>query len=422
VKTLIADAFDPAGREELAAAGCEIVFDPRLDGEALRSALTEHQPAILVVRGTRVTAEMLDAAPLALVVRAGAGVNTIDVAAASARGIHVANCPDKNAIAVAELTLGLLLALDRRIPDNVADLRAGVWNKQEYSRARGLAGRTLGVLGLGAIGCEVVRRAHAFALRIEVWSRRFDGMDRWLTLAEARQLELDAVHQQAPIRLRPRPAVLAATCDALTVHLALTPDTRGLIGTEVLRALRHGTYFLNTSRAEVVDAGALERAVREQGLRVGLDVFAAEPAGGSGRFEDPIVRLPMVYGTHHIGASTDQAQEAVGAEAVRVVRSFVTSGRVPNCVNFARRSPATHRLVVRHRSRPGVLAHVFDRLRAVGINVQETENLIFEGAEAALARIHLDAPPDAETLDAIRDGHGDILDVRLTAIGQRGNP
>jgi D-3-phosphoglycerate dehydrogenase len=130
---------------------------------------------VLVVRSTNVTAPMLEAGALALVVRAGAGYNTIDVATASKRGIYVSNCPGKNAIAVAELAIGLMLALDRRIPDNVAELRGGKWNKKEFSKARGLFGRTLGLLGYGNIGQEVARRAHAFGMPIVVWSRRFES-------------------------------------------------------------------------------------------------------------------------------------------------------------------------------------------------------------------------------------------------------
>ena len=416
MRVLVADKFEQSGLDGLAAAGCEVVYRPEAQDAALVEAVARERPEVLIVRSTKVTAAMLDAGPLALVVRAGAGFNTIDVAAASERGVHVANCPGRNSIAVAELALGLLLALDRRIPDNVADLRAGRWNKKEYSRARGLHGSTLGVLGLGSIGVETIRRAAAFGMRIVAWGRRFDGEDRDLAPAEARALGLDAAGPAIPVRLAPSPAEVAARADALTVHLALAPATRGLVGADVLARLRPGAILINTARAEIVDAAALESAAREKGLRLGLDVFAREPAGGTGEFSDPIVGLPLVYGTHHIGASTEQAQEAIAAEAVRVVRSYLESGRVPNCVNLARESAATHRLVVRHRDRPGVLAHVFRCLRDAGLNVQETENLVFEGGHAAVARIHFEGTPDEAVLESVRAGHPDILEIRVVAL------
>src|SRR5262245_3692297 len=162
MKVLVADKFEKSGLEGLKAVGCEVAYEPDLKDDALAEAVRQTGADVLVVRGTKVTSAMLDAGRLSLVVRAGAGYNTIDVAGASTRGIYVSNCPGKNAIAVAELTLGLILALDRRIPDNVAELRAGKWNKKEYSKAQGLHGTTLGLLGIGNIAQEVVKRAAAF--------------------------------------------------------------------------------------------------------------------------------------------------------------------------------------------------------------------------------------------------------------------
>ena len=416
MKVLVADGFEASGLEGLAAAGCEVDYRPGLKDEALAAALAESGADVLVVRSTKVTAAMLDAGRVALVVRAGAGVNTIDVRAAAERGVYVANCPGRNAIAVAELALGLILALDRRIPDAVADLRAGRWNKGEYSKAAGLHGRTLGILGLGAIGCETIRRAAAFGMPVVAWSRRFDGVDREADDAELAELGLDLAARQVAIHLAPSPAEVAARCDVLSIHLALAAGTRGLVDAAVLGRLRPGATVVNTSRSEVVDGAALEAATRERGLAVGLDVFAAEPAGATGAFSDPIVALPRVYGTHHVGASTDQAQEAIAAETVRIVAAFAATGRVPNCVNLARSTPATHRLIVRHRNRPGVLAHVFDTLRTAGINVQEAENVVFDGAEAAVVRVHLDHAPPPEALERIRRGHPEVLELRLVAI------
>ena len=413
MKVLIADKFEASGVAGLKAAGCEVVHQPDLKDDALTQAIAETQADVLVVRSTKVTEAMLEAGRLSLVVRAGAGYNTIDVAAASRRGIYVSNCPGKNSIAVAELTLALILALDRRVPDNVAELRAGKWNKKEYAKARGLYGQTLGVLGAGSIAREVIRRALAFGLGVVLWSRRFDGEDRPLSKEEAQELGLDAA---GPIALAPSPAEAAARCDILSVHLALKPETRGLIDAALLGRLKPGATFINTSRGEVVDHEALAAAVQEKGLRVGLDVYGSEPTAATGEMSDPIVGLPGVYGTHHIGASTDQAQEAIAAETVRIVRTYLETGHVPNVVNLCRKTPASHMLVVRHRDRPGVLAHVFEHLRAGNLNVQETENVVFEGAEAAVARINLDDAPAPALLDQIRAGNADVLDLQLIAL------
>src|SRR5919106_1946219 len=173
MRLLVADKFEQSGRDGLNNLGCDVVYQPDLKDDALVEAIGKGAPDVLVVRGTKVTEPMLDAGPIKLVVRAGAGYNTIDVAAASKRGIYVSNCPGKNSIAVAELAFALILALDRRVPDNVAELRAGKWNKKEFSKARGLFGRTIGLLGYGNIGQEMAKRAHAFGMPIVVWSRRF---------------------------------------------------------------------------------------------------------------------------------------------------------------------------------------------------------------------------------------------------------
>ncbi len=406
MKVLIADALEQTGIDALRAGGCEVLYQPKLSDEALVRAIAETAADVLIVRSTKVDAAALEDGSLQLVVRAGAGVNTIDVQAASRRGVYVSNCPGKNAAAVAELTIGLMIALDRRIPDNVADLRKGVWNKKGYADASGLAGRTLGLLGFGHIGREVAVRAHALGMRVVVWSRS-------LTVANAEALSPDI-----PIAVASSPEEVAAQSDVLSVHLAAAPETKGLVNRALLERLRPGASFINTARAEIVDYEALAAVAAERGLLVGLDVFVREPSAGTGEFADPIARLSFVYGTHHIGASTRQAQDAIAAEAVRVVLTYKDTGRVPNAVNLATRTPATDMLIVRHRDRPGVLAHVFDRLRESGINVQETENIVFAGAEAAVARINVDAKPSEELLVLIKEGNSDVIDVRTVEIAQ----
>jgi D-3-phosphoglycerate dehydrogenase len=416
MKVLVADKFEASGIDGLKAAGCEVIYAPDLEEDALTQAIASSGADVLVVRGTKVTAPMLDAGRLSLIVRAGAGYNTIDVPGASKRGIYVSNCPGKNAIAVAELAFGLLLALDRRIPDNVAEMRAGTWNKKEYSKAQGLHGRTLVLLGVGSIGQEMIRRAAGFGMPVVIWSRRFDGQNRPLSSLEAREMGIESVLRSIAIELAPTPADAVSRGDIVSVHVALGPETRGLVNAALLSKMKRGSIFINTARGEVVDYAALAAAVKERGLRVGLDVYANEPASGTAPFKDDLVALPGVYGTHHIGASTDQAQEAIAAETVRIVRSYKETGRVPNVVNLARRTPATHMLVVRHRDRPGVLAHVFDHLRSANLNVQETENIVFEGAEAAVARINLDGEPPSSLCQKIKSENADVLDLQLVKL------
>ena len=413
MKVLIADKFEQSGLEGLRAAGCEVVYEPELKDDALTEAIRSSGADVLVVRGTKVTEAMLDAGRLALVVRAGAGYNTIDVKAASARGIYVSNCPGKNDIAVAELTFALLLAIDRRIADNVADLRAGHWNKKLYGKAAGVAGRTLGIAGAGSIAREVIHRARAFDMAVVLWSRRFDGRSDTLTADECAALGF--ADNDLCVRLAPSLLDLASQVDVLSLHLALNPDTKQIVGPAVLARLKPGAILINTARGELIDHAALAEAVKTRGLRVGLDVFEHEPDTATGDFRDPLPQLAGVYGTHHIGASTTQAQEAIAAETVRIVRAFAETGRVPNVVNLARRTPATHMLVVRHRDRPGVLAHVFGHLRSHAVNVQETENIVFEGALAAVARVNLDKAPEPSLLDELR-ANPDILDLQVVPL------
>jgi len=397
LRVLIADKFEQSGRDGLQAIGCDVSYQPDLKDESLVAAIGAESPDVLVVRGTKVTEPMLDAGPIKLVVRAGAGYNTIDVAAASKRGIYVSNCPGKNSIAVAELAFALILALDRRIVDNVVTLRQGQWNKKEFSKARGLFGRTLGLIGLGKIGQEMIPRARAFGMPVVAWSR---------SLTPERAAALGVEYKATPKEV-------AAAADVVSVHTALNSDTREAINGEIFSAMRPGSYFINTARGEVVDQNALVEAMKNRGIRAGLDVFAIEPSSAVAEFKDPIGKEEQLYGTHHVGASTDQAQEAIADETVRIVREFKDTGKVPNVINLARQTPATHRLVVRHVDRPGVLAAVLDAIKAEHINVQEMENIVFEGAAAAVARINLDNAPSAPMLDRIRSGSADIIELNL---------
>jgi D-3-phosphoglycerate dehydrogenase len=400
MKTLIADKFPEKYLKRLTVAGCEVTYKPEVKAEELSKVLAGNK--VLVVRSKQVSAEALKATgDLALVLRAGAGVNTIDVKTASARGVFVSNCPGKNSVAVAELVFALLLALDRRIPENVTALRAHQWNKKEFSKADGVFGKTLGVVGVGQIGREVITRAHAFGLRVLAWSRSLTP-EKAEALGVERCENIDDVFKKA---------------DIITLHLALKPDTRKLVNAQRLALLKPNAILINTARGEVLDQAALRSALEAGKLRAGLDVFDPEPAEGAGPFADPLLDSPQLYGTHHIGASTEQAQEAIAEEAVRIIETFIKTGVVLNCVNLATRTPAKYQLVVRHYDRVGVLAFVMDQIRRAGINIEEVQNIIFEGAAAASCRIQLAAEPTAEVLTAIQKGNENILGLELLRIG-----
>jgi D-3-phosphoglycerate dehydrogenase len=396
---LIADKYPETHLERFKQLGCTVTYSPAVKAEELPKVIASQK--VLIVRSKQVTRETLKAADqLAMVLRAGAGVNTIDVKTASELGIFVTNCPAKNSIAVAELVFALLLGVDRRIPENTAALRAHAWNKKEFSKADGLFGKTMGIIGVGSIGREVITRAKAFGLNVIAWSRSLTP-EKAAALGVEHCVSVDDVFRRA---------------DIVSLHTALKPETRKLVNAERLALMKPNAILINTARGEVVDQAALLAALQAKRIRAGLDVFDPEPAEGTGEFKDPILDAPDLCGTHHIGASTEQAQEAIAEEAFRVVATFVKSGAVLNCVNLARRTPAKCQLVVRHYDRVGVLAFVLDQVRARGINVEEVENVIFEGAAAASCRIPLKDEPPTEVLAAIRAGNPDIISVESIRI------
>ena len=383
---LVADKFDGSGLDTLMALGHEVISDPSLDIDSLPQAIATHNPGVVVVRSTKVSAQAIDAGSnLELIVRAGAGIDNIDVDAASRRGVFVSNCPGRNSIAVAELVWGLILACDRRIPDQVSDLRNNIWKKKEYSKAQGLHGRTLGIVGLGRIGKEIASRGKAFGMRVIAWSRSLD------------QQSADAMGVDYCESL----LNLVRLSDVVSVSVTANQETKNLLDEECIMALKPGAYLVNASRGSVIDQNALANAVKENGVRAGLDVFANEPGAGDDTFSDEIVQLPGVYGTHHVGASTDQAQKAIAEKTVEIIRTHLETGETLNCVNLASET-GNAVLMVRHYNRPGVLAHVFYLLGQSGINVEEMTNVIYQGGDAACARIRLSSSLNAEQLKAIR--------------------
>lgn len=400
MKILLADKLHPQSVQALQAiSGVEVVNQPSLSADEIPQAISGVE--ILIVRSTKVTPAAISAADkLGLIIRAGSGYNTIDVEGASAKGIYVANCPGKNSVAVAELAVGLMLSLDRNIPDNVIDLRNGKWNKGKYGKAQGFKGRTVGIVGTGAIGLETAERLRPFGVRLLAWSRS-------LTPEKAEKLGLEYCATVPE---------LAAQCDVISLHLALSGDTRGLIGEAVFGAMKPGTFLINTCRAEVVDQAALLKAMNEKNIRLGTDVFEGEPGGKDGDFNSAVSQHPNCYGTHHVGASTDQAELDTGLEAARIVDAFVAGQPIPNCVNLRRAPTSGYAITVRHEDRVGVLAGVFGVLKEHSTNVQEMENQVFSGAKAASARILVEEPVSVEVVTALQKCDG-VLHVRAASLG-----
>jgi D-3-phosphoglycerate dehydrogenase len=236
-------------------------------------------------------------------------------------------------------------------------------------------------------------------MHVAAWSR---------SLTEERADELGIIYCSNIINL-------AKLADVVSVNVAATDETQNLVGEAFFGAMKNEAYFINTSRGSVVDEVALGQAIREKKLRAGLDVFASEPGSGTGEFKNELVGLPGVYGTHHVGASTDQAQAAIAAEVIRIAREYMVTGHVPNCVNRAASTPATTLLTVRHLNRPGVLAHVFYILGQAGINVEEMENVIYESAKAACARIQLDDKPGDDVVKALGKNEN-VLSVSVATL------
>jgi D-3-phosphoglycerate dehydrogenase / 2-oxoglutarate reductase len=394
VTVLIADKFPDKSVQEMKDLDLEVIYSPKLGEKDLPEAAKDVD--ILVVRSTIVNEETIKQSKrLNLIIRAGAGVNNINIAAANQKGIYVANCPGMNSIAVAELAIGLMVSLDRKIPDNVIDFKNGKWNKGEYSKAEGLFGKTLAIVGVGAIGKEVAKRALAFGMnvygkdisRIEgVAIKDFSEMDQILPMA-----------------------------DVISLHLPSTPQTKGLFNKEMFSYLKPGALLINTARQDLIDEEAMLEAIKEKNIRVALDVFKGEPEGKSGEVKSKLQDNPNIYVTHHIGASTEQAQNAVADETIRIIKDYICSGVIAHWVNRAKITDAKYQLVVKHYDKPGVLASILSVIRDGNINIEEIENIIFEGGMAAACTMKLMSSVTADMLKKMQD-NPDVISVSHVAI------
>lgn len=382
LKVLIADKFPEKYIQQMKDLDLEVIYEPKLGEKDLPQAAKDVD--ILVVRSTVVNEEtILSSEKLNLIIRAGSGVNNIAISAANRKGVYVTNCPGMNAVAVAELTIGLMIALDRFIPENVIDFRNGIWNKDKYSKGLGLKGKTLGVIGVGNIGKEVAKRALAFDMNVY-------GKD--ITRIEGVQIkDFSEMDQLLPL------------CDIVSIHLPATPQTKGLFNKQMFSYMKNGAYLINTSRHDIIIEEDLLEAIKEKNLRVALDVFKDEPEGKAGEVKSILQNNPNIYVTHHIGASTEQAQDAVAQETVNIIKHFVHSGVIDHWVNRAKVTDAKYQLVVKHYDKPGVLASVLDVIRTGNINIEEIENIIFEGGIAACCTMKLQTAATAEMLKSIKE-------------------
>lgn len=388
MRILFADKLPDQTIHDLEAHGHECTMEPGLGADDLPAQIGGYDA--LVVRSTKVPRAVFEASDrLVLVIRAGAGTNTIDTDAAAERAVFVCNVPGRNAAAVAELTMGLLLSVDRRIADNVADLRDGRWDKKTYGKAEGLLGSTMGILGLGSIGFLVAERAVAFGIRVQSVDRPGRSAEAVTRAEELGITMCDSVEE------------LVASSDIVSLHVPASSQTKHLVDEAFLARMRPGAILINTSRGDVVDEDALLQALDEGRVRAGLDVFDGEPGSGQAEWDSPLAKHPGVVATHHIGASTSQAQRAIAQGVTEIVDAFMT-GDARHCVNLDPDRLGSIQLTVRHLDRVGVLAQVLTTLRTAHLNVQHMVNRVFRGGEAAVAFIDVEGHATDEMLDALR--------------------
>jgi D-3-phosphoglycerate dehydrogenase len=399
MRVLVTDSFDAVAADTLRESGFDVIHNPMLDADTLSVAVQDLQPQVIVVRSVEVGAAALEASrQLALVICAGSDAECVDLDAASRLGVMVSHCPGRNAAAVAELAFGLMLACDRRIPDQVADLRAQRAGQGSPPDAAGLAGRTLGIVGLGQVGQEIARRGLAFGMHVVAWSKN-------ITEDRCDALGVDFCSNLVN---------LAKLADVVSVSVTGNEETRGLLGDKFFNALRPGAILVNTSGGNVCDESALLNAVRNRGVRAGLDIFDSA-TGARTATEAALAAEPGVYGTFRVGACTEQARLSIDSEVVRILRAWRTDGAVLHCVNVAEHTAASSLLLVRHENRPGVLARIFDVLGKASINVEQMDNQISASGSAAIARVFTATEPSVQVVSAVR-ACPHVLGVTVTSL------
>lgn len=353
--TLVENAH-PAAAEALEARGYSVEIIPRaLEGEELCDVVARSH--VIGVRSrTKVRAEHLSVASRMLAIGCfSVGTDQVDITAAAHYGIPVFNAPHASTRSVAELTLGCVVALARRLGDKSAALHAGMWDKS-LAGAHEVRGRTIGIVGYGHIGQQVGLLAEAFGMRV-----LFHDVVKKLALGLARPVpDLDAVLEEA---------------DFVTLHVPETGQTENMVGAEQLARMRRGAYVLNLSRGKVVDPAALRDALASGHLAgAALDVFRTEPTPQVGAFDVGLGDLPNVILTPHIGGNTEEAQRNIGIEVAHSLAEFIDRGSTEGAVNFPQVNlptrPGSHRILNIHRNVPGVLAAVNQIMSELGANIE----------------------------------------------------
>ncbi len=313
MKVLVSDSVAAEAIERLkGVAGMEVDYCPDAKGDELKRRIADAE-GLIVRSATKVTAELIAAAPkLRCIVRAGVGVDTVDVPAASRRGIIVMNTPGGNTLSTAEHTMALLLALSRNVYPACASLKGGKWDRKSFMGTQ-LAGKTIGVIGLGRIGLEVARRCAAFGMAVL-------GFDPYVTPDRAKQFGITLAEGLDD---------LYARSDYVTLHVPMTDDTRGMIGRAQLAKMKDGVRIVNCARGGLVDEAALAEAIRAGKVAgAALDVFESEPPKSR-----ELIDMPQVLCTPHLGASTEEAQISVAVEAAEIITDALLHGRIRNAVN-----------------------------------------------------------------------------------------
>ena len=376
--------FSAEGIKTLEEEKHEVIFDKGLSGDKLTDAMKQHNPEVLIVRSTKVPADTIDSNKnLALIIRAGAGYDTIDVAHASTRGVLVANCPGKNATAVAELAMGLIISIDRRLGENYKLQKEGKWCKGRFTKCLGLKGRTLGLIGFGNIAQRVAKRALAFEMKVLTFNRSHKTIEG-----------VEAVENIAD---------LLENSDIVSIHVPNNKETKGMVNKDFLSKMKSNAVLINTARgAAVVEEDLLAHLDANKDFWFGTDVLNGEPSEKECDWEHPLGKHERVVGTHHIGASTKQSEAEIGEEAVRICQVFAGTGSIDNqnWVN-SEKSKSKQTLVIKAQRTPEAYGEIFAEVAKNGWTIGNSEVQLCQGGVAMIVKINGEGP--ADITDKLKD-------------------